>query len=54
MNVMREDKRERMMGTRVRMTGEPSKVEAQEALEMGIPIHLSSPKCGPSMTLSER
>ena len=27
---------------------------AQEALEMGTPIHLSSPKYGPLMTLSER
>ena len=49
---MREERRERMMGTKVKLTGEPPKVEAKEALGMGIPVHLSSPKCGLSMTLS--
>ena len=28
------------------------KVEVQEALGIGIPVHSSSPKCGPLMTLS--
>ena len=54
MKLMREERRERMMGTKVRLTGEPSKVQVQEALGMGIPIHLFSPKCGLSMTLSLR
>ena len=44
----------RMTGTRVKLTREPSKVEVQEALRMGILVHLSSPKCGPSMTSCRR
>ena len=43
----------RMTRTRVKVTREPSKVEVQEALGMGIPVHLSSPKYGPSMTSSQ-
>ena len=39
--VMREERRERMTGTRVKLTGEPPKVEVHEALGMGIPVHLS-------------
>ena len=54
MKVMREEKRERMIGKRVRLMRDLSKVEAQEALEMEIPIHLSSPKYELSMTLSQR
>ena len=50
MKVMKEERRHRITGTRVKLTREPSKVEVQEALGMGIPVHLSSPKCGPSMT----
>ena len=38
MKVMRE---KRMTETRVTLTREPSKVEVQKALGMGIPIHLS-------------
>ena len=54
MKVMREERRHRITGTRVKLTREPSKVEVQEALGMGIPIHLSSPKCGSSMTSCRR
>ena len=57
MKLMREERRERrerMMGTKVKLTGEPSKVQVQEALGMGIPIHLFTLKCGLSMTLSLR
>ena len=52
--VMREERRKRMTRTRVKLTGEHLKVVVQEALGMGIPVHLSSPKYGPSMTLSQR
>ena len=38
----------------VKLTREPSKVEVQEALGMGIPVHLSFPKCGLLMILSQR
>ena len=54
MKVMREERMERMTGTRAKLTREPSKVEVQEALGMGIRVHLFSLKCGPSMTLSQR
>ena len=50
MKVMKEERRHRITETRVKLTREPSKVEVQEALGMGIPVHLSSPKCGLSMT----
>ena len=44
----------RMTGMRVMLMREPSKLEVQEALGMGIPVCLSSPKCGPSMTSCRR
>ena len=50
--VMREERRERMTGMRVKLTGEPLKKEVQEALGMATFVHLFSPKCGLSMTLS--
>ena len=49
-----EEEEERMTRMKVKLMKEPSKVEVQEALGMGIPIHLSSPKYGPSMTSSQR
>ena len=50
--VMREERRERMTGMRVKLTGEPLKKEVQEALGMATFVHSFSPKCGLSMTLS--
>ena len=47
MKVIREEKRDKVMGMRVTLTGEPLKLEVQEALD--IPVHLSFPTCGPSM-----
>ena len=44
MKVMREERRERMTGTRAKLTREPSKVEVQEALGMGIPRPFILPK----------
>ena len=50
--VMREERRERMTGMRVKLTGEPLEKEVQEALGMATFVHLFSLKCGLSMTLS--
>ena len=44
----------RMMGTRVMLMREPSKLEVQEALGMGMPVRLSFLKCGPSMISCRR
>ena len=41
-------------GDGVTLTREPLKVEVQEALEMGTPVHSSFLKCGPLMTLTQR
>ena len=41
-------------GDEVKLMREPSKVKVQEALGMGIPVHLSFLKCGLPMTLSQR
>ena len=51
MKVMRE---KRVTGTRVMLIREPSKLEVLEALGMGIPVHLSFPKCGLLMTSCRR
>ena len=58
MRVMREERTkstwEKMTETRVRVTGEPLMEEIQEALRMATLVHLFSPRCGPSMTSSQR
>ena len=50
---MREERKERMTGTRVKLTREPLKEEVYEAPRMATLIHLSFPKCGLLMILSQ-
>ena len=52
--VTREERKERVTRTRVRLTGEPLKEGVQEALGMATLVHLSSQKCGWLMILSQR
>ena len=40
-------------GDEVKLMRGPPKVEVQKALGTGILVHLSFPKCGPSLTLSQ-